>query len=142
MNVETIIEALRQAGYKITTARRIAISVLHDAGGHLTAPELVDAVQMREPSIGRSSVYRTLDLLTTLGLVQVSTLGGTTTTYILTPAGHHHHIVCLKCRRTVEFDECLVGEFEQQLADRVDFHVEGHLLEIYGVCAQCRTSAT
>lgn len=138
MVVHETIEALRRAGYKITTARRIAISALHETGGHMTAPELVNTVQAQNASIGRASVYRTLDLLTSLGLVQASTLGGTSTTYILTPAGHHHHIVCLNCRQTVEFDECLVGDFEQQLADRAGFQVEGHLLEIYGVCAECR----
>lgn len=142
MAVHETITALRQAGYKITNARRVAIVTLHEAGGHMTAPELVDAVQAREPGVGRASVYRTLDLLTTLGLVQASTLGGTTTTYILTPAGHHHHIVCLNCRETVEFEECLVGEFEQQVADRAGFQVEGHLLEIYGVCAECRVKAS
>lgn len=138
MAVHETIEALERAGYRITTARRVAITALHDSGGHMTAPELVNAVRERNTGIGRASVYRTLDLLTSLGLVQASTLGGTSTTYILTPAGHHHHIVCLNCRQTVEFDECVMGEFEQQLADRAGFQVEGHLLEIYGLCATCR----
>lgn len=142
MAIDETIDALRRAGYKITSARRVVITVLHEAVGHMTAPELVEAVRVRDAGIGRASVYRTLDLLTTLGLVQASTLGGTTTTYVLTPSGHHHHIVCLNCRDTIEFDRCLIGEFEQQLAHDAGFHVEGHLLEIYGLCADCRPSST
>ena len=98
MVVHETLEALRGAGYKITTARRIAITALHDTGGHMTAPELVEAVRERDTSIGRASVYRTLDLLTSLGLVQASALGGTSTTYILTPAGYQillSHYCCL-----------------------------------------------
>lgn len=141
MDTHTTIEQLRRAGYRITTARRSVISVLNEMAGHVTAPEVVEAVQHRAPGVGRASVYRTLDLLVTLGLVQASSLGGTTTSYILTPAGHHHHIVCTDCHTTIEFENCVLDDFDQRLADEVGFQLKGHLLEIYGRCPDCEPAS-
>jgi Fur family ferric uptake transcriptional regulator len=103
----------------------------------MTAPDLVEAVQRRAPGVGRASVYRTLGLLTRLGVVQASTLGGGVATYVLTPARHHHHVVCLECQKTVEFDECVLQELEQRLSDTLGFELEGHLVEMYGRCPDC-----
>lgn len=136
--VETLCECVRQAGYRLTRPRRLVIEVLADGKGHMTAADIVDAVHEQAPDIGRASVYRTLDLLARLGLVQVSTLGGTATTYILVPSAHHHHLVCTQCRETVEFDECQLADLEQALADQLGFRVVGHLVEIYGICSRCQ----
>jgi Fur family ferric uptake transcriptional regulator len=110
-----------------------------EESAHLTAPDVVDAVQRRAPDIGRASVYRTLDLLTRLGLAQSSTLGGAAATYVLTPERHHHHVVCVDCHRTVEFDDCVLRELENQLAETLGFELEGHLVELYGRCPECLT---
>jgi Fe2+ or Zn2+ uptake regulation protein len=85
---------------------------LADEVAHLTAPDVVEAVQQRTPGVGWASVYRTLELLTQLRLVQSSTLGGAAATYVLTPSRHHRHVVCVECHKTVEFEECGVREIE------------------------------
>jgi Fur family ferric uptake transcriptional regulator len=128
---------LRRAGHKVTHARRSVIATLAETNGHLTAPDVVQAVQMREPGVGRASVYRTLELLTRLGLVQSSTLGGGAATYVLTPNRHHHHVVCVECHKTVEFDDCVMPELEVRLGERLGFQFEGHLVELYGRCPDC-----
>jgi Fur family ferric uptake transcriptional regulator len=132
-----LLHALRHAGHKVTQPRRTVIETLVDQTEHLTAPDIVEAVQQRAPDVGRASVYRTLDLLTRLGLVQTSTLGGGAATYMLCPHGHHHHLVCTQCHKTIEFDECVVGELERELAAALGFEIEGHLLELYGRCPDC-----
>ncbi len=135
--IEQLIDQLQSAGYRNTPARRAVLEALIDGPSHMTAPHVVAAVGETSPSVGRASIYRTLELLTRLGLVQASTLGGTETTYMLAPSGHHHHAICLECRETIEIDECVMGELEGALRERTGFEVRGHLLEIYGLCPQC-----
>ncbi len=138
---KALFQHIRQAGYKLTRPRQVVIEVLAHSHTHMTAADIVSAVHQRAPDVGRASVYRTLDLLVRLGLVQVSTLGGTTTTYMLVLARHHHHLVCTQCRQTVEFDECQFSELEEALAEQFGFQVHSHLVEVYGVCQHCQGAA-
>jgi len=132
------LDRLKREGYKITLARRAVIEALVCAPSHRTAPQLVTAVAAIEPTVGRASVYRTLDLLSELGLVQLSNLGGATASYLLSAGGHLHHVVCRTCRKTVSFEECTVEELERDLAQRFGFQIEGHLIELYGRCEDCQ----
>ena len=136
-DVDSLVAVLRRSGYKITQARRAVIETLAEEASHLTAPDVVEAVQKRTPGVGRASVYRTLELLMRVGLVQSSTLGGAAATYRLTPDRHHHHVVCLECHKTVEFEECALPELERRLGERLGFELEGHLVELYGRCPDC-----
>jgi Fe2+ or Zn2+ uptake regulation protein len=136
-DVDGLIGSLRRSGYKVTQARRAVIETLAGEAAHLTAPDVVEAVQKHTPGVGRASVYRTLELLTRLGLAQSSTLGGAAATYVLTPSRHHHHVVCVECHKTVEFEECGLRELESRLAAKLGFEFDGHLVEVYGRCPDC-----
>jgi len=134
---QTAMRKVQQAGHKLTAPRRATIEALAHAPDHLTAPQLVTFVAQRAPAVGRASVYRTLALMSRLGLVQASSLGGATTTYLLTLGGHHHHVICVNCRKTVAFDECVIKELERSLGEKLGFQIEGHLVELYGYCPAC-----
>jgi len=136
-DVDHLVGVLRRSGYKVTPARRAVIETLATEAAHVTAPDLVEAVQQRVPGVGRASVYRTLELLTRLGVAQSSTLGGASATYVLTPSRHHHHAVCVECRKTIEFDECVLRELERRLGETLGFQFDGHLVELYGRCPDC-----
>jgi Fur family ferric uptake transcriptional regulator len=140
-NIEDLFGVLRRAGYKATRARRAVIEFLAETPGHATAPEIVAAVGVRAAGVGRASVYRTLELLTQLGLVQVSSMGGSIPTYVFAPSGHHHHLVCTGCGKTIEFEECVLGELEQRLADTFGFRIESHLMEVFGRCPDCQPTS-
>jgi Fe2+ or Zn2+ uptake regulation protein len=137
IEMEELLGRLRHSGHRVTQTRLAVIQTLAEEKKHLTAPDLVDAVQRRVPDIGRASVYRTLELLTRLGLAQSSTLGGSSATYLLTPDRHHHHAVCVECHKTIEFDECVLSDLEARLGKELGFQFDGHLLEIYGRCPDC-----
>lgn len=132
------VRALRQAGYKITTPRLTILDILENCNGHVTAAELLAQVEARDPSIGRASVFRTLDLLIKLGILWTSVQGGSTVHYMLMPNGHHHHIICTSCHKRIEFEDCELSELIADLEARYGVRIEGHLLELYGVCADCR----
>jgi len=130
--------ALRARGYRLTAARRAILAALAAAGEHPTADALAAAVHQAAPGVGRMTVYRTLDLLCELGLLRPVYQGTGAAHYVLLLDGHHHHLVCSRCQRVIEFDDCALGELAETVARRYGFVVEGHLLEFYGRCAECR----
>jgi Fur family ferric uptake transcriptional regulator len=128
---------LARRGYRLTAARRAILATLVESGGHLTADELADRTRQHSPSLGRMTVYRTLDLLCELGLLWPVYQGTGAAHYILLDEGHHHHLICSACGRVTEFDECALGDLPARLAAQFDFRVRGHLVELYGVCGRC-----
>ena len=92
---------LRNAGYKLTNARITVLQVIQDLGGHVTSTEVLDAVARVDEAIGRASVFRTLDLLTQLGIIRPTYIETSQTpTYVMLPGGHHHRRPP-RCRRQV-----------------------------------------
>ncbi len=131
-------ERLRQAGYKLTNARLTTLQAIEDLGGHITSTQVLDRVSELDTSIGRASVFRTLDLLTRLGIIRPIYLESSTTPkYVLMPDGHHHHVVCVRCNRVIEFDDCGLDAMTQMLEAKLKVKIMGHLLEFYGECEDC-----
>jgi Fur family ferric uptake transcriptional regulator len=131
-------QRLRDAGHKITNARLAVLNVLEDSGGHITSAEVLERVNEIDSSIGRASVFRALDLFTSLSIVRPTFLHTSLTpTYVLLPDGHHHHIICTNCNRVIEFEDCALGELTAELETRLHVRITGHLLEFYGLCDRC-----
>lgn len=130
--------ALGRRGYRLTESRRAVLEALIAAGGHVSADDLADLVRQGGAEVGRMTVYRTLDLLTELGLVRPVYQGTGAAHFILLVEGHHHHLVCTVCNRVVEFESCVLPDLDQRLGQDTDFEVQGHLLEVFGLCAQCQ----
>ena len=129
---------LRNAGYKLTNARLTVLQVIQDLGGHVTSTEVLDAVANVDEAIGRASVFRTLDLLTQLGIIRPTYIETSQTpTYVMLPGGHHHHVICTNCNRVIEFEDCGLGELEAKLQSSLGVTITGHLLEFYGLCENC-----
>ncbi|MDA0246537.1 MAG: Fur family transcriptional regulator [Chloroflexi bacterium] len=133
-----ISELIQTQGYRLTAAREAIITALVQTGGHISADELVEIVHQAAPQVGRMTVYRTLDLLCELGCLRPVYQGTGAAHYILFADGHHHHLVCRLCEKVVEFDECLLRELEERIGRRFNFAIEGHLLELYGLCGDCQ----
>lgn len=137
-SIDRAIGRLRGAGYKLTNARRTVLDVLFESDGHLTSAEVLARVEARDPSVGRASVFRTLDLLSQLGIVRPTYLEPRTPNYVVLPTdGHHAHIVCTRCNTVIELGECRVGDLIDELAEQHQVKLTGHLLELYGLCADC-----
>lgn len=130
--------SLVRHGYRLTSARDAILRALAESGGHITADDLVALVHRDAAGVGRMTVYRTLDLLQQLGLVQPVYQGTGAAHYILLMNGHHHHLKCSTCDRIIEFDDCVVGDLIEALKQRFDFEIWGHVLEVHGLCSDCR----
>lgn len=131
-----LIRRLRDAGYKITPPRLAVLEVIQCEGEHLNPNEILTRAQAIHPQTGRATVYRTLELLTQLGIVRPIYVGENGPTYIRAEGGHHH-LVCSRCGRVIDFEQCVADSMERELEERFGFHIKSHLLEFYGLCAHC-----
>ena len=137
-NLSPRAQRMRDTGHKLTNARLTVLDVLEKSGGHITSSEVLEGVAAVDSSIGRASVFRTLDLLTTLSIIRPTYINSSITpTYVLLPDGHHHHIVCTNCNRVIEFDNCGLSAIAAELEARLHVKLSGHLLEFYGLCDRC-----
>ncbi|NDJ84794.1 MAG: transcriptional repressor [Chloroflexi bacterium] len=134
---QRISRILHQAGYKFTKPRRQVADVVFNSERHLTAPEIVERVAAIDTSVGRMSVYRTLDLFTRLGIIRPVYQETPQARYAVVIGGHHHHIICQNCGAVIHFDDCPLDELKQTLEERFNFTIEGHMLEFFGHCKKC-----
>jgi Fur family ferric uptake transcriptional regulator len=127
--------ALSEAGFRSGGGRRQVVDLLGTEGCAITALEIDE----RLPSVGRATVYRALEQLEALGLIQRVDLGGDAAGYErVDPGGHHHHhIVCRQCGRVVAFEDEGLEEAIVALAQRPDFKVSSHEVTLRGECADC-----
>lgn len=131
---------LKDAGYKLTNARLTVLDVLENHDGHITSSVVLEKVADADHSIGRASVFRTLDLLTQLAIIRPTFIEGSSAPmYVLLPDGHHHHIVCTNCNKIIDFDDCGLGALESRLEQQYGVKLSGHLLEFFGLCENCRS---
>jgi Fur family ferric uptake transcriptional regulator len=141
LTANKIASILRQHGYKLTPQRHALLKVIASSHDHLTPEAIYEKARLENQKIGRVTVYRTLDLLSKLKLVcRVHTGEGCRSYIMKRPTEHHHHLVCSGCGRVVDFADCGLAELEKRLARKSKFDIEGHLLEFYGLCFDCRTA--
>lgn len=128
---------LREKGYRLTPQRTLIWEVLRAAGGHLTAEEVTTRAQATMPDVNVSTVYRTLQLLVSLGLVVETRLEGSAGYYEVSPEPSHHHFVCRSCGAVEHFGDDLLAPVRAELASRGGA-VDEILVTAFGVCAACR----
>ena len=138
MSSASLQQALRNHGFKLTRARRALLQVLGQASVHLKAADLHRAVRAIDPSVGLASVYRTLNLLSRLGLLRLVHTNHRHRHYAQATHEHAHHLLCNDCGRVVEFSDCQVERLIKTLARRTRFVIEEHSIELYGRCPDCR----
>jgi len=138
MNTHRSRDTLQQQGLKLTRPRRAILQVLAEASDHLKVAEVHRRALVIDPKIGLASVYRTMSLLERLGLVRHVHIDHRHRHYAPTDDDHGHHLVCNGCGRVVEFSDCQVDNLAKTLARRTRFVIEGHSIELYGRCPDCR----
>ena len=122
-------------GIKKTKQREAIWSVLTDATKPITAIDIAEAIS--DGITWMSTIYRTLEMLETKGIITRTTIMGSDMAYYeITPHTHRHYAVCTKCGDMVPLHTCPVVEMPQELTD-AGFTVTEHHLEIAGICKNC-----
>lgn len=126
---------LNEAGFRTGAARRQVIELLGDEHCAVTALE----IDRRLPSVGRASVYRTLEQLEQLDLVHRVDVGGETVAYERNdPGEHHHHMVCVRCGRLVPFGDPALEQAIHAVGERAEFEILSHDVLLRGTCPLCQ----
>lgn len=137
--VDGLIAELRARGGRVTGARRGILAALVSAHGHLTADELATRVQAAQPDVHLSTIYRSLDALEQLGLVDHVHLGHGRAVYHLTD-DPHQHLVCEECGVVIEVPDSTFGVLSADLMDEYGFAVRPNHFAVLGRCAACRST--
>ncbi len=132
---------LADHGYRITAPRRAVVDAVLGRARPFTAEQIVAHLKRTDPDLGRATVYRTLEILASVDVLTRVLQADGHPAYIVGLPGHRHHLVCSDCGAVVAFTSCPVDELVQNLTRDTDFAIHGHLLEVFGVCPDCRDPA-
>jgi Fur family ferric uptake transcriptional regulator len=135
--VEALLDRLREAGQRITTAKRAMLETLVTAGDHLTADDLSELIRSSHPGVHEATVYRVLNAFEEAGVVEHVHLGHGRAVYHLADAVHHH-LVCDECGRVIEVPTDLFRPMERKLKERFGFAVGAYHFAVGGLCERCQ----
>jgi Fur family ferric uptake transcriptional regulator len=136
-----LVEALDRAGHRLTEPRRAVAGLIAARDGHFSAADLVEDARRARLDVGRATVFRALDLLTSMGLVERIDLPGGDHAYVACDPVHHHHAICTRCGRALDVADHGLAEVLGEIGRRLGFRVTAHRLEIFGLCAACQAAS-
>ena len=137
--INKVSNKLSENNYKMTSQRRDILKVLiENESKHFSAEELYNAVKEINPNVGLATIYRSLELLHGLGIVQELDFDHNYRRYELSlDDEHHHHLICVKCEKIIEFNDLVLEGFEANLEKEYQFKIIDHQIKFYGYCQEC-----
>ena len=140
--IDRIKKQLSGASYKLTPQREATVRVLlENEEDHLSAEDVFLLVREKSPDIGLATVYRTLELLNELNVVDKIQFGDGVSRYDLRQEGaahFHHHLVCIECGAVDEIQEDLLEDVEAIVEKNWNFIIKDHRLTFHGICHRCQ----
>ena len=140
VDASAFLTALDRSDFRTTEPRRRVARLVADQPGHFSAADLVAAARARRLGVGRATVFRTLEVLTELDLVERIDLPSGEHAYVACEPRHHHHVVCSGCGRTDDIDDAGLRSVVRDVARRTGYEIQDHRLELFGRCPSCRTA--
>ena len=131
---------LRRAGLRFSTPRAAVIELIGRQDCVLSAQEIAQQLRSEGGRVGVATVYRTLELLAALKLVQRFDVGGGSARYEAVMSGgehHHHHLVCDRCGRVTPFEDPGIERAIKRLSERLEHNVGEHDVILRGSCPGC-----
>jgi Fur family ferric uptake transcriptional regulator len=131
-------QSMVRAGYKVTAPRWAVIKAVAGMRSPLTASQILARSKRTYPRLGLVTVYRTLEILMTLGHLRRLHLEAGCHTYAAAHSTHAHYMICSRCGRAVEFDKCRMQAMLRSVAQRTGYRISDHWLELFGECPRCQ----
>ena len=146
VNEKQFIEILKSKGLKITNQRLLILEVLANANGkHYSTEEIYDLVKLTYPEIGLATVYRTIQLLLDLEIIDKINFDDGFVRYELSEQlennsskHQHHHLICKACGQVFSFKEDLLELLEEKIKKEMGFQISNHEVKFYGYCKSCQ----
>jgi Fur family transcriptional regulator, ferric uptake regulator len=135
---DAILKRLSEAGFKLTDSRRAVVELMLKRQGHFSASDIYEDTKREAPKVGRATVFRTLDLLSQMNMLERIHIGDGCHSYVICESHHHHHIICSSCGSSISFENCELEGFIKKLESQTNFRIHGHWLEVFGECVTCQ----
>src|SRR5580658_9447522 len=135
-----LLNEVEARGVRLTAQRRALIETIQQADAHLDAATLLSRARQRDPNIDRATVYRTLDLLKRLGLIDeldLMHLNGEKHYYEVKTQKDHLHLACFNCGEIEEFSSPTFERLKREIGAKNDFDIRVMRLEVGGLCRKC-----
>ena len=135
-----LLNEVEAKGVRLTAQRRALIETIQEATSHLDAAALLKLARKRDPNIDRATVYRTLELLKRLGLIDeldLMHLNGEKHYYEVKTQKDHLHLACFGCGQIKEFASPTFERLKREIGTTNDFDIQVIRLEVGGLCRQC-----
>ena len=144
VNREEFKGLLKQNGLKVTNQRLLVLeAIASKPDRHLTAEEIFELVKADYPEIGLATIYRTIQLLSELHLIDRINFDDGFVRYEIgntqnrEQKHHHHHLICKKCGKVISFRDDLLEELEEKITATTGFTIVDHEVKLYGYCVEC-----
>ena len=137
-SLENSHRVLSVPGLRITNQRALILEIIRRGQGHLDADEVYRRARDKQPRLSLSTVYRSLQLLKKLGLVEEVHFDEGHHHYEVKPSSEHHHLVCLGCGRVIEFRYLLTRYMKRNVPEAKDFEIVDTEIRMTGYCPRCR----
>lgn len=141
-NSGAMLDSITTAGYSHTRSRRAVVEALCRTPSGLTPAKLAARARTFHTHLGTVTVYRTLELLESLGLARRIHTADGCTAWAPVSLAHGHHVVCRGCGRAAEFEGCNLEPLLRRVSQRTGFRISDHWLELFGLCPQCARGAS
>jgi len=139
MTAEIWLQQLKLNGYRLTSARRAVVQTMAATPRAITPLEVYDAARGRHRALGLVSVYRTLEKLEELGLVQRVHQPEGCQAFVSASSGHQHLLICRQCGRAAFFEGDDLQPLIRSIARRTGFAIGEHWLQLFGLCKDCQS---
>lgn len=139
-----LIEEFSAKGLRLTNQRRVLLEIIQSSEEHLDAASLLRLACERDASVNRATVYRTIELLKKLRLVDeldLMHLNGEKHYYEAKRVRDHIHLACFQCGKIEEFGSPLFERLKQEIASELGFHISVVRMEVGGRCRNCAQRA-
>ncbi|MBP6178851.1 MAG: transcriptional repressor [Anaerolineales bacterium] len=140
MSAEVWLTQLHENGYRITKARGAVVEIVESSRRALTPVEVYDMARKKYRALGLVTVYRTLEKLEELHLIQRVHQPMGCQAFISAGHGHQHLLLCQNCGQVVFFEGDDLDVLTRSIARKTGYQISEHWLQLFGLCADCRSS--
>ncbi|MEJ5200691.1 MAG: transcriptional repressor [Anaerolineales bacterium] len=135
------IKQLQTCGYRVTAARQTIVELLVSSTHALSPIEIYDLGRKEYPALGLVTVYRTLERLDELGLIQRVHMPDGCHRYLRATQGHQHLLLCTCCGQVEMFEGDDLSKLTQRVEDTTGYHIQDHWLQLFGLCPRCASQS-
>jgi Fur family transcriptional regulator, ferric uptake regulator len=134
------LQLLQERGYRLTNPRKVIVDTVFSFDHAFSSEDVVRQVELVDDSVGRATVFRTLDVLAQLGVLDRLHGPDGCHSYVrgMGDDAHYHHLICSSCGTVVPFEGCNVEEMLAELQRSTRFEISNHMLEVFGLCENCQ----